>query len=93
MGRGSKPGPGTQASAGATPVRRKGPDDPGSSGEDLCGDRRTNTTRQSTTGSEARLFRKRAGKEARVCYLGHVLIDNRHGLLVGCLPDAGPRYR
>jgi transposase len=64
------------------PVRRKGPQDPGDSGEDFRGDTRTNSTHQSTTDPEARLFRKGPGKEAKLCYLGHVLMDNRHGLVV-----------
>lgn len=64
------------------PVRRKGPDEPGGSGEDFRGDTRTNATHESTTDPEARLFRKGPGKEAKLCYMGHVLMDNRHGLVV-----------
>ncbi len=65
------------------PVRRGGPQDgSGSSGEDFRGEARTNATHQSTTDPEARLFRKGPGKEAKLCYLGHVLMDNRHGLVV-----------
>ena len=64
------------------PRRRQGPDEPGGSGDDFRGDTRTNDTHTSTTDPEARLFRKGPGKEARLCYLGHVLMDNRHGLVV-----------
>lgn len=64
------------------PVRRKGPDGSGSSGEDFRGDTRTNATHVSTTDPEARLFRRGPGREAKLCYLGHVLMDNRHGLVV-----------
>ncbi len=64
------------------PVQRKGPDGPGSSGEDFRGETRTNATHASTTDPEARLFRRGPGREAKLCYLGHVLMDNRHGLVV-----------
>ncbi|MBI3670855.1 MAG: IS5 family transposase [Acidobacteria bacterium] len=46
------------------------------------GERRTNETHQSTTDPEARLYKKSAGSEAKLCYLGHALMENRHGLLV-----------
>lgn len=58
------------------------PDDPGNPTVDFHGDRRTNTTHQSTTDPEARLARKGAGKEAKLCFSGHVLMENRHGLCV-----------
>ena len=41
-----------------------------------------NDTHQSTTDPEARLYPKSKGAEARLSYLGHGLMDNRHGLLV-----------
>ena len=46
------------------------------------GKKRSNETHQSTTDPEARLARKGPGKEARLCYAGHVQMDNRHGLVV-----------
>ena len=49
---------------------------------DFHGERRTNATHQSTTDPEARLARKGSGKEAKLCYAGHVQMDNRHGLVV-----------
>ena len=49
---------------------------------DFHGERRTNATHQSTTDPEARLARKGPGKEAKLCYAGHVQMDNRHGLVV-----------
>ena len=58
------------------------PDDPGNPSVDFHGERRGNATHQSTTDPEARLARKGAGKEARLCYAGHVAMDNRHGLVV-----------
>jgi len=51
-------------------------------GVDFHGEHRTNDTHQSSTDSEARLARKGAGKEARLCFSGHVLMENRNGLVV-----------
>ncbi len=55
---------------------------PGSTG-DFKGERRSNATHQSTTDPEARLYKKAPGQEAKLAYLGHVLIENRSGLAVG----------
>ena len=49
---------------------------------DFRGQKRTNTTHVSTTDPEARLYRKGKGKEARLCFMGHSMIENRHGLVV-----------
>ena len=49
---------------------------------DFHGERRKNDTHASTTDPEARLYKKGVGKEAKLCFLGHALGDNRHGLLV-----------
>jgi IS5 family transposase len=46
------------------------------------GEKRSNATHESTTDPEARLYRKGPGKEARLSFMGHVLMDNRHGLAV-----------
>lgn len=46
------------------------------------GETRRNDTHQSTTDPEARLFKKSKGSEAKLGYLGHVLMENRNGLLV-----------
>ena len=62
--------------------RQTPPDDPGNPSVDFHGERRSNATHQSTTDPEARLARKGAGKEAKLCYAGHVEMDNRHGLVV-----------
>jgi transposase len=45
-------------------------------------EKRTNETHESTTDKEARLYRKSPGSEARLAYLGHVLMENRNGLAV-----------
>ena len=46
------------------------------------GERRTNETHESTTDPEARLARKGSGREAKLCFAGHVLMDNQEGLVV-----------
>jgi DDE family transposase len=77
-----------EAWAGHKSFKRKGddqhtpPDDPGNPSVNFHGERRSNATHQSTTDPEARLARKGPGKEARLCYAGHVQMDNRHGLVV-----------
>ncbi len=62
----------------------------GRNGErDFHGEAPSNATHQSTTDPEARLYRKGAGREARLCFMGHALMENRHGLVVdGCLTQA-----
>jgi transposase len=47
---------------------------------DFHGEQRTNATHVSGTDPEARLFRKSLGKEAKLCFMGNVLMENRHGL-------------
>lgn len=62
------------------------PPAPGRNGErDFHGERRANDTHASTTDGDARLFRKGPGKEARLCFMGHALMENRHGLVVGAM--------
>lgn len=57
------------------------PDDPGNPTVNFHGESRRNDTHQSTTDPDARLARKGNGKEAKLSYAGHVLLDNRHGLV------------
>jgi transposase len=66
------------------------PPAPGRNGEaDFHGERRTNDTHQSTTDPDARLYRKGAGREARLGFIGHALMENRNGLVVdACLTRA-----
>ncbi len=56
-------------------------DDPGNPTVDFRGERRSNATHQSTTDPEARLMRKGKGKEARLVFMGHALMENRNGVL------------
>ena len=46
------------------------------------GEKRKNDTHSSTTDPDARLFRKGAGKEAKLCHMGHLMMENRNGLIV-----------
>ena len=56
---------------------------------DFHGAKRSNATHASTTDPEARLYRKGQGKEAKLCFMGHALMENRHGLVVdACLTQA-----
>jgi transposase len=60
-----------------------GPSNGGSSTErDFHGERRKNDTHASTTDSDARLLKKGKGKEAKLCFLGHIITENRNGLVV-----------
>jgi len=61
-----------------------GEDDPGNPTVDFHGEQRRNDTHQSTTDPQALLARKGKGKESKLCYTGHVLMENRHGLAVNC---------
>lgn len=45
-------------------------------------ERRKNDTHASTTDPESRLYRKGKGKEAKLCFMGHVVTENRNGLVV-----------
>src|SRR3712207_881522 len=56
--------------------------DPGNPSVDFHGEKRSNKTHRSTTDPDARLMRKGKGKEARLVFMGHALMENRHGLLV-----------
>ena len=56
---------------------------------DFHGHKRSNDTHASTTDPDARLYRKGKGKETKLCFIGHGLMENRHGLLVdACLTQA-----
>src|SRR5438105_836654 len=62
-------------------ARREPPDDPGNPTINFHGESRRNDTHQSTTDPDALLARKGSGREAKLSYAGHVLLDNRHGLV------------
>jgi hypothetical protein len=59
------------------------PPGPGRNGErDFRKETRSNETHASTTDPDARLYRKSAGQESRLCFMGHALMENRNGLVV-----------
>jgi transposase len=64
------------------------PDDPGNPTVNFHGETRKNDTHASTTDPDAQLYRKGKGKEAKLAYLGHVLLDNRHGLVANVCATA-----
>ena len=49
---------------------------------DFKGEKRSNETHRSTTDPDARLYRKGPGMEAKLCFIGHALMENRSGLIV-----------
>ena len=71
------------------------PDDPGNPTVNFRGAARKNDTHQSTTDPDARLYKKSSGSEAKLAYLGHLLMENRHGLIVDALvtPATGTAER
>ncbi len=82
-----------------SPSPDKGPengrDDPPTGGgarnreADFHGEKRSNDTHASTSDPDARLYRKGVGKEAKLCFIGHALMENRNALFVdACLTKA-----
>jgi transposase len=76
-----------QAWASIKSFRRKdGNDEPPSAGRNgernFHNEKRTNETHASTTDPDARLYRKSRGQEAKLCFIGHLLMENRNGLIV-----------
>lgn len=75
-----------EAWASQKSFRPRDPEPPGAAGEpppeNFHGHQRRNATHQSTTDPDARLYKKARGREARLGYLGHVLMEHRSGLIV-----------
>ena len=60
------------------------PPGPGRNGErNFRKEKRSNETHASKTDPDARLYRKADGRESKLCFMGHVLMENRNGLAVG----------
>lgn len=72
--------------------KRTPPDDPGNSTVNFHGEKRSNETHESTTDSEARLAKKGKGKEAKLCFSAHALMENRNGLLMNFIIDTADGY-
>ena len=69
-----------EAWAGHKSFKRKNDQD--GDGANFHGTTRKNDTHASTTDPDSRLYRKSEGKESKLCYLGHAMMENRHGLAV-----------
>ena len=54
-------------------------------GENFHGQKRSNKTHASTTDADARLYKKSYGKESKLSYLGHALVENRNGLIAAAM--------
>ena len=61
-------------------------------GSDFRGQQRKNDTHASKTDPDARLYRKSNGAESRLAYLGHLLIENRHGLIANAMATVADGY-
>ena len=68
------------------PKNPSGDEPPASGGRNeevnFRGEKRSNQTHASTSDPDAMLYRKGSGMEAKLCYIGHTLMENRNGLLV-----------
>lgn len=73
---------GTLIEAWASHKSFKPKDDQDGDGGDFDGTKRKNDTHASTTDPDSRLYRKSQGKESKLCYMGHVTMENRNGLAV-----------
>jgi hypothetical protein len=73
---------GTLVEAWASHKSFKPKDDRDGDGTDFRGTKRKNDTHQSSTDPDSRLYRKAAGRESKLCYMGHATMENRHGLAV-----------
>ena len=71
--------------------RKDGPP-PDGDGRDFRGEQRRNDTHASTTDPDAKLYRKTQHGEARLSYVGHVVIENRQGLIVEARATAADGY-
>jgi transposase len=76
---------GTLIEAWASQKSFRPKDSPGDAdgGSNFHGQKRKNDTHASTSDPDSRLYRKAAGREAKLSYMGHALMENRHGLAVG----------
>ncbi len=78
-----------QACEAAAPAETPGADKGRNAEVNFHGQKRSNETHASVTDPDARLYRKGGGKEARLCYMGHALMENRNGLVVeACVSHA-----
>ncbi len=75
-----------EAWASQKSFRKRGSTEPPTSGgANFHGEKRSNDTHASRTDPDARLYRKSSGQEAKLSYLGHTLVENRHGLIAAAM--------
>jgi transposase len=80
-----------QAWASQKSFRSKDGSDDGD-GTDFHGQKRSNKTHESTTDADARLYKKSYGKESKLSYLGHALVENRNGLIAAAMVTHADGY-
>jgi transposase len=61
-------------------------------GADFHDEKRSNETHESKTDPDARLYKKSCGKESKLSYLGHVLVENRNGLIAAAMATQADGY-
>jgi len=61
-------------------------------GTNFHGDKRSNVTHESTTDPDARLYKKSYGRESKLAYLGHALVENRNGLIAAAMVTQADGY-
>jgi transposase len=83
---------GTLIQAWASQKSFRPKDGSGGDGTSFHGQTRTNQTHKSTTDSDARLYKKSYGKESKLSYLGHVLVENRNGLIAAAMVTHADGY-
>ena len=71
--------------------RNDSDDDPGNPTVDFRGEKRSNETHASTTDPDARLARKK-GQTSQLAYMGHLLTENRNGLIVSAMLTEADGY-
>lgn len=76
---------GTMIEAWASQKSFQKKDSDSGEGGQFRGEKRTNETHESKTDPEAKLYRKGNGQEAKLSYLGHVVIENRNGMIVDAM--------
>jgi transposase len=83
---------GTLIEAWASQKSFRSKDAPDSDGTNFHGDTRTNDTHESTSDPDARLYKKSYGKESKLAYLGHALVENRNGLIAAAMATQADGY-
>jgi transposase len=83
---------GTLIQAWASQKSFRPKDGSGDDGENFHGQKRSNKTHESTTDPDARLYKKSYGKESKLSYLGHALVENRNGLIAAAMVTHADGY-